>query len=67
MAKAKDVDKELVKAFEVVRRKLQNALNKSVAKDIEIKRLKVELAIAREDIESTIVVVRPVHPPRSHK
>lgn len=57
MAKAKDFNTELVAAFEVVRQKIQRVLS---AKDAEIKQLRAELAIANEDIESTIVVVNPI-------
>jgi hypothetical protein len=57
---AKDVNAELSAAFDVLRQKLQRVLDRSLAKDVEIKQLKVELAIAHEDIESTIVIVNPI-------
>jgi hypothetical protein len=56
---AKDVNAELVAAFDVVRRKFQRVLNARIADKIEIKHLKGELAIALEDIDSLIVTVNP--------
>lgn len=54
---AKDLDAELVAAFEVVRKKLEQVLIKYAAQKKEIAQLKNNLAEAQEDIDRTIVIV----------
>jgi hypothetical protein len=50
---------QLDAAFERMRRLCQAVLDQDVAKDAEIKHLRIELAIAHDDIENTIVMIHP--------